>query len=69
MMTLPFQCGFTLLYYVKAIDTMLEKDLGDLKITRLRIIVIVEGEMNIIVKVIWNRRLVLAAEANKFLSP
>eukprot|EP00957_Ditylum_brightwellii_P017544 1321630-Ditylum_brightwellii.AAC.1 len=48
---------------------MLEKDIGSPKITRLRIIVIVEGDMNAIMKVIWNRRLVPAAEKAGMLSP
>eukprot|EP00957_Ditylum_brightwellii_P164232 12503495-Ditylum_brightwellii.AAC.1 len=36
---------------------------------RLRIIVIVEGDMNAIMKVIWNRRLVPVAESTKLISP
>eukprot|EP00957_Ditylum_brightwellii_P025317 1915704-Ditylum_brightwellii.AAC.1 len=42
MMTLPFRIGFTPCRWQKAIDVMLEKDLGDPKINCLRIIVIVE---------------------------
>eukprot|EP00957_Ditylum_brightwellii_P141598 10787040-Ditylum_brightwellii.AAC.1 len=48
---------------------MLEKDPGSPKITRLRIIVTVEGDMNAIMKVIWNRRLVPVAESTKMISP
>eukprot|EP00957_Ditylum_brightwellii_P033889 2568183-Ditylum_brightwellii.AAC.1 len=69
MMTLPFQLGFSPLRWQKAIDVMLEKDLGSPKITRLRIIVIVEGDMNAIMKVIWNRRLVPVAENTEMISP
>eukprot|EP00957_Ditylum_brightwellii_P195161 14869689-Ditylum_brightwellii.AAC.1 len=47
---------------------MLEKDPGDPKINRLRIIVIIEGDMNAIMKVIWNKRLVPTAEFAQFLS-
>eukprot|EP00957_Ditylum_brightwellii_P085145 6473857-Ditylum_brightwellii.AAC.1 len=36
---------------------------------RLRLIVIVEGDMNGTLKIIWNRRLVPTAEKTKFLSP
>eukprot|EP00957_Ditylum_brightwellii_P142390 10848782-Ditylum_brightwellii.AAC.1 len=48
---------------------MLEKDIGSPKITRLHIIVIVEGDMNTIMKVIWNRCLVPVAEKSRMLSP
>eukprot|EP00957_Ditylum_brightwellii_P026884 2032720-Ditylum_brightwellii.AAC.2 len=48
---------------------MLEKDLGSPKITQLRIIVIVEGNMNTIMKVIWNKRLVPVAEKTGLISP
>eukprot|EP00957_Ditylum_brightwellii_P125799 9590237-Ditylum_brightwellii.AAC.1 len=68
-MALPFQLGFSPLRWQKAIDVMLEKDPGSPKITRLRIIVIVEGDMNAITKVIWNKRLVPVAERTKMISP
>eukprot|EP00957_Ditylum_brightwellii_P031451 2385055-Ditylum_brightwellii.AAC.1 len=48
---------------------MLEKDPGSPKITRLQIMVIVEGDMNTIMKVIWNRRLVPVAEKIGMISP
>eukprot|EP00957_Ditylum_brightwellii_P094465 7193407-Ditylum_brightwellii.AAC.1 len=48
---------------------MLEKDPGVPKIDRLRIIVIVEGDMNAIMKVIWNQRLVPVAKKTQILSP
>eukprot|EP00957_Ditylum_brightwellii_P201136 15324208-Ditylum_brightwellii.AAC.1 len=69
MMTLPFRIGFTPCQWQKAIDVMLEKDLGDPKINWLRIIVIVEGDMNLIMKIIWNKFLVSTAESSNFLSP
>eukprot|EP00957_Ditylum_brightwellii_P073417 5579037-Ditylum_brightwellii.AAC.1 len=69
MMTLPFRFGFTPCHWQRAIDVMLEKDLGDPKINRLRIIVIVEGNMNLIMKIIWNKCLVPTAENSNFLSP
>eukprot|EP00957_Ditylum_brightwellii_P106288 8108142-Ditylum_brightwellii.AAC.2 len=62
MMALPFLLGFTPIRWQKAIDIMLEKDPGSPKITQLQIIVIVEGNMNAIMKVIWNKRLVPVAE-------
>eukprot|EP00957_Ditylum_brightwellii_P048707 3695485-Ditylum_brightwellii.AAC.2 len=47
---------------------MLEKDPGSPKILRLRMIVIVKGDMNAIMKVIWNRRLVSTAEKTHLIS-
>eukprot|EP00957_Ditylum_brightwellii_P165564 12604010-Ditylum_brightwellii.AAC.1 len=69
MMMLPFRIGFTPRRWQKAIDVMLEKDLGDPKINQLRIIVIVEGDINIIMKIILNKHLVPTAESSNFLSP
>eukprot|EP00957_Ditylum_brightwellii_P029650 2240808-Ditylum_brightwellii.AAC.1 len=46
---------------------MLEKGPGNPKILRLRIIIIVEGNMNAIMKVIWNRRLVPMAEKTQLI--
>eukprot|EP00957_Ditylum_brightwellii_P123640 9425938-Ditylum_brightwellii.AAC.1 len=69
MMSLPFLVGFTLSRWEEDINCMLERDPGDPKIDRLRIIVIVEDNMNAIMKVIWKRRLVPVAEKTQFLSP
>eukprot|EP00957_Ditylum_brightwellii_P045596 3457856-Ditylum_brightwellii.AAC.1 len=69
MMTLPFQHGVTLSRWLKAVKVMLEKDPGSPKINRLQIIVIVEADMNMIMKVIWTRRLVPQAEKWKYISP
>eukprot|EP00957_Ditylum_brightwellii_P120895 9220547-Ditylum_brightwellii.AAC.1 len=55
MMTLPFRYRFTPLRWLKAVDVMLGKDPGSLKINMLRIIVIVEADTNMIMKVIWAR--------------
>eukprot|EP00957_Ditylum_brightwellii_P011134 843796-Ditylum_brightwellii.AAC.2 len=48
---------------------MLEKDPGSPKINRLQVIVIVEADMNMIMKVIWKRCLVPQAEKWKYISP
>eukprot|EP00957_Ditylum_brightwellii_P121240 9245621-Ditylum_brightwellii.AAC.1 len=69
MMSIPFLVGFTPHRWQTAINVMLEKDTGRSRITRLRIIVVVEGAMNGIMKVIWNQRLVPAAEKAGMLSP
>eukprot|EP00957_Ditylum_brightwellii_P103509 7886698-Ditylum_brightwellii.AAC.1 len=69
MMPLPFPLGFAPYCWQTAIDIMLEKDIGSPKIACLRIIVIVEGDMNAIMKVIWNRCLVPVVEKTVMLSP
>eukprot|EP00957_Ditylum_brightwellii_P193062 14700349-Ditylum_brightwellii.AAC.1 len=69
MMSIPFLVGFTPHRWQTAINVMPEKDIGRPKIMRLRIIVIVEGDMNGIMKVIWNRHLVPAAKKAGMLSP
>eukprot|EP00957_Ditylum_brightwellii_P199792 15230846-Ditylum_brightwellii.AAC.1 len=68
MITLPFQYGFTPERWLKAIDVMLEKDLDSPKLHRLRIIVIIEANMNMIMKVIWARHLVPQAERHDYIS-
>eukprot|EP00957_Ditylum_brightwellii_P094897 7227179-Ditylum_brightwellii.AAC.1 len=53
---------------MKSVDVMLEKDPGSPKLHCLHIIVIVEADMNMIMKVIWARTLVPHAEKHKALS-
>eukprot|EP00957_Ditylum_brightwellii_P172865 13160326-Ditylum_brightwellii.AAC.1 len=60
--------SFTPLHRMKAVDIMLEKDPGSPKIHCLCIIVIVEADMNMVMKVIWARQLVSQAEKTNFLS-
>eukprot|EP00957_Ditylum_brightwellii_P111714 8520527-Ditylum_brightwellii.AAC.1 len=67
-MTLPFCYGFTPTKWLKSVDVMLEKDPGSPKLHRLQIIVIVEADMNMIMKVIWARRLVPRAEEANYIS-
>eukprot|EP00957_Ditylum_brightwellii_P121420 9259742-Ditylum_brightwellii.AAC.1 len=69
MMSLPWLAGFTPLRWEQAIDCMLEKDPGNPRIKRLRLIVIVEGDMNATLKIIWKKRLVSTAGKTNFLSP
>eukprot|EP00957_Ditylum_brightwellii_P141632 10790072-Ditylum_brightwellii.AAC.1 len=68
-MSMPWLTGFTPLRWEQAIDCMLKKDPGNPRIERLRLIVIVEGDMNATLKIIWNKRLVSTAEKANFLSP
>eukprot|EP00957_Ditylum_brightwellii_P034124 2586810-Ditylum_brightwellii.AAC.1 len=69
MMPLPIQHGFTPSRWLKAVDVMLEKDPSSPEINRLQIIVIVKADMNMIMKVIWVRRLVPQAEKCNYISP
>eukprot|EP00957_Ditylum_brightwellii_P119166 9089796-Ditylum_brightwellii.AAC.1 len=69
MMSMPYMLGFTLSRWEKAIDCMLEKDPGDPKSKRLQIIVIVEGDMNGSLKIIWNHQLVPVTDKTNFISP
>eukprot|EP00957_Ditylum_brightwellii_P013183 995499-Ditylum_brightwellii.AAC.1 len=69
MMSLPFLFGFTPLQWRKAIDVMLEKIPKNQQINKLQIIVIVEGDVNGVMKVIWNRRLIPRAEKISKLHP
>eukprot|EP00957_Ditylum_brightwellii_P099926 7614746-Ditylum_brightwellii.AAC.3 len=48
---------------------MLQKTLGNPKITKPRIIVLVEDNMNVIMKHIWNKCMIPVVEKTNFLSP
>eukprot|EP00957_Ditylum_brightwellii_P056104 4252701-Ditylum_brightwellii.AAC.1 len=69
MMPMPWLAGLTSSCWEKAIDCMLENDPGNPKIDHLHLIVIVEGDMNGTLKIIWNHRLFPVAEQTQFLSP
>eukprot|EP00957_Ditylum_brightwellii_P014756 1112647-Ditylum_brightwellii.AAC.1 len=68
MITLPFQHGFTPQQWLKPVDVMLEKDPGSPRLHRLRIIVMLEANMNMIMKIIWARRLLPHTETHNTLS-
>eukprot|EP00957_Ditylum_brightwellii_P102321 7799795-Ditylum_brightwellii.AAC.2 len=59
----------TTMLWQKAINVMLQKIPGNSSIYKLRIIVIVEGDMNGVMKVIWNKCLVPHAEEYNKLHP
>eukprot|EP00957_Ditylum_brightwellii_P166824 12697568-Ditylum_brightwellii.AAC.1 len=69
MMSIPWLVGFTPSHWEKTIDCMLEKDPGNPWLHRLRLIVIVEVDMSVTLKIIWNQRLVPTAEKTQCLSP
>eukprot|EP00957_Ditylum_brightwellii_P127279 9704681-Ditylum_brightwellii.AAC.1 len=65
-MAMPFLAAFTPSRWEKAMDCMLEKDVGVPKFEHLCIIVIVEDDMDAALKLIWNRCLVSNAEKTNF---
>eukprot|EP00957_Ditylum_brightwellii_P145567 11083844-Ditylum_brightwellii.AAC.1 len=69
MMSIPWLVGFTPSHWEKAIACMLEKDQGNPWLHRLRLIVIVEADMNATLKIFWNQRSVPTAGKTQFLSP
>eukprot|EP00957_Ditylum_brightwellii_P107136 8174143-Ditylum_brightwellii.AAC.1 len=68
MMLSPFYYGFTPTRWLKSVDVILEKDPGSPKLYQLQIIVIVEADMSMIMKVIWARQLVPRAEEMNYIS-
>ena len=66
MMSLPFQHGFSPSRWRQCLEVMLEKDAGNPLIHRLRIIVLLEADFNIALRIIWMRRLFPAAEKMGF---
>ena len=62
MMSLPFQHGFSPSRWRQCLEVMLEKDAGNPLIHRLRIIVLLEADFNIALRIIWMRQFFPAAE-------
>ena len=61
MISLPFKIGFAPSRWRTAIQIMLEKDPGDPQIHRLRVIQLLEADMNLAFPLLWGRRLVYHA--------
>lgn len=68
MISLPFRLGFAPTRWLKAIQVMLEKDRGPPLITRLRVIQLLEADMNLAFRVLWGRRLVYHALSHNALT-
>ena len=66
MMPLPFEHGFAPSRWRQCLEVMLEKQPGNPLIHRLRIIVLLEADFNIALRIIWMRRLFPAAEKMGF---
>ena len=67
--TLPFQHGFSPTRWRTAIQFMLEKEPGNLLITKLRVIQLLEADMNFAFCLLCGKRLVHHALAQNALSP
>ena len=59
---LPAQFGFAPTRWAQALQTMLPKDKGTPKVTRLRVIQLFEVYYNFLLRIIWGRRLVWNAQ-------
>ena len=66
LMSIPFEKGFAPRRWKKCLEIMLEKDTGSPLIHRLRIIVLLEADFNIALKLIWMHRPFKKAEEAKF---
>ena len=69
MMDLPMKHQFAPTRWCKAIQVLLEKDKGRPNVERLRTIQLVEADLNMVLKIIFGRRLVHHAEDKNFLPP
>ena len=67
MMDLPMKYKFSPLRWQSAIQVLLEKDKGRPNIERLRTIQLVEADLNMVLRIIYGRRLVHHAEDHKLL--
>ena len=67
MITIPFQQGYAPQRWRKAVQVMLEKDKHSPKINRLRIIQILEADLNLGYRLIWGKRMVESGETSNAL--
>ena len=67
MMDLPMKYKFAPERWTRAIQVLLEKDKGRPNVERLRTIQLVEADLNMVLKIIFGRRLVYHAEDRDFL--
>ena len=67
--TLPFQHGFSPARWHTTIQFMLEKEPGNPLITKLRVIQLLEADMNFVFCLLWGKRLVHHALSQNALTP
>ncbi len=56
MMSIPFQVGIAPDQWTQVTDIMLEKDVGNPKSHRLRILALFEGDFNQAKRILWERK-------------
>ena len=69
LMNIPLKHGRPLLRWENSTMCMIEKDIGQPKIHRLRLIHLFEADMNGIAKIIWARRFIYHCQDHKLLHP
>ena len=62
IITVPFQHGFTIHRWTSAIQVMIEKNKGCARIDKLRVIQLLEADLNMALRIIFGRRLMHRAE-------
>ena len=64
---MPFELGFGLQRWEQVYQTMLEKIKGVPRIDKLRVIQLIEADLNMALRIIFGRQLVHHAEAKGFI--
>ena len=69
-MSTPFEFGFTLLdRWLHALQVMLEKIKGQPRLDKLRVIQLMEADLNMMLRIIFGRRLIHCSEDKQLFSP
>ena len=69
LMSTPFEFGFTLDRWLHALQVMLEKIKGQPRLDKLRVIQLMEADLNMMLHIIFGCRLIHRAEDKQLLSP
>ena len=62
VISIPFEFDFTLDQWLNALQVMLEKTKGNPRLDKLRVIQLIEADLNMMLRIIFGRRLVHWAE-------
>lgn len=66
LISIPFEFDFTLDQWLNALQVMLEKSKGNPRPDKLRVIQLIEADLNMMLRIIFGRRLVHSAEDNYY---